>query len=64
MNLTNSPLKRLLVVITSPVWIPAIFVALILSFIYLILLVSIGALVYWIVTGRDIMHSRFNILGI
>lgn len=60
----NPILRRVFIVLTVPVWVPAMIVV---AFVWLacgLLFMTLGGVGYYIATGEDITQSKYNIFGI
>ena len=57
-------LKRLFLVLTFPVWVSLALLVLALVFTYNMFLITIGSFSYWLITGKNIMKSKWNIFDI
>lgn len=55
---------RALAVLAAPIWLPLLITATLLWFGIGVLFLIFAVPLYWVATGEDITHTRYNIWGI
>lgn len=56
--------KRSVILLTAPVWVPLAFALLALYVVTANIFMIIGGPIYWVVTGKDITQTKYNLWGI